>query len=140
MKKFTSDTQKTGKIGEDIACRYIVSKGFSIYSRNYTKSVGEIDIVATKPKKLYFFEVKSISRLPDYIQAGETDLKNTEYIRPEENMTRDKMQKLSRVTSFFFQEHPEFKGFDFSWNLIAIEMDPESKKAKVRMIENINLS
>lgn len=46
MKKFTSSTQKTGRLGEDIACKYLFSKGFQIVECNYTKKWGGIDIVA----------------------------------------------------------------------------------------------
>ena len=61
-KVFTSDTQKTGEIGENIAVKFLVKQGFSILDRNYTKKWGELDIVAKKDNKLYFIEVKSVSR------------------------------------------------------------------------------
>ena len=61
-KIFTSKTQKTGEIGENIAVRFLVKHGFSILDRNYTKKWGEIDIVAERNKKIYFIEVKSVSR------------------------------------------------------------------------------
>ena len=53
-KVFTSETQKTGEIGENIAVKFLVKHGFSILDRNYTKKWGEIDIIAEKSNKLYF--------------------------------------------------------------------------------------
>jgi Holliday junction resolvase-like predicted endonuclease len=42
MKKFTSNTQKTGLLGENIACKYLSDRGFDVLERNYTKKWGEI--------------------------------------------------------------------------------------------------
>ena len=53
-KVFTSETKKTGEIGENIAVKFLVKQSFSILERNYTKKWGEIDIIAKKDKKLYF--------------------------------------------------------------------------------------
>ena len=60
-KVFTSETQKTGEIGENIAVKFLVKQGFSILNRNYTKKWGELDIVAEKAGKIHFIEVKSVS-------------------------------------------------------------------------------
>ena len=62
MKHFTSDTQKTGEIGENVAVKFLMKHGFAILDRNYTKKWGEIDIVAEKDSKLHFVEVKSVVR------------------------------------------------------------------------------
>ena len=46
-------TQKTelGKLGEDLACRYLVDKGYRIIERNYRKPWGELDVIAKSPDK-----------------------------------------------------------------------------------------
>ena len=51
-KVFTSETQKIGEIGENIAVKFLVKHDFSILDRNYTKKWGEIDIVAEKDSKI----------------------------------------------------------------------------------------
>lgn len=56
-------TQKseTGKLGEDIACEYLLNKSFTVIERNYRKPWGELDIIAKDPKGvLVFVEVKTI--------------------------------------------------------------------------------
>ena len=134
MKIFTSETQKIGEIGEEVACKYLKNKGFLVIERNFTKKAGEIDIVATKEGKLHFFEVKSISRetLDDNVSR--------ETFRPEENMTFAKMKKLSRVTQIFLEQRKQFRDMDFFWNILAIELNQNTRKARVRMIEKVNIT
>jgi len=48
-----------GKIGEDYACKYLISKGYEILDRNFRIGRGEIDIVAKFDKKIIFFEIKT---------------------------------------------------------------------------------
>lgn len=54
-------TKSIGNFGEDIAERYLKSKGFIILSRNFSASGGEIDIIGFKRGTLVFFEVKTRS-------------------------------------------------------------------------------
>lgn len=51
--------QKIGKLGENIAVRYLRKHGYKILDRNIHFRCGEIDIVAEKNKTLYFVEVKA---------------------------------------------------------------------------------
>lgn len=80
MKQFTSKTQKTGEIGEEIACMFLMKHGFTILERNIANKFGEIDIVAKSHGVQYFFEVK----------AG----KSGGFINPAENLTKEKLRKL----------------------------------------------
>ncbi len=134
MKVFTSETQKIGEIGEEIACKYLINKGFTVIERNFTRKAGEIDIVARKGNEIHFFEVKSVSRETTDIQVSH------ETFRPEENMTYSKMKKLSRVTQIYFAQRPDFRDMDFFWNILAIELDQNTRKARVRMIEKVNIT
>ncbi|MCD8238836.1 MAG: YraN family protein [Clostridiales bacterium] len=49
---------QTGKIGEEIAAKYLANKGYTVTDRNYRTRRGEIDIVAQKDGLLIFVEVK----------------------------------------------------------------------------------
>ena len=50
---------ETGKIGEDIAVRYLNEKGYQIIERNFECIQGEIDVIAKDKKELVFIEVKT---------------------------------------------------------------------------------
>lgn len=53
---------ETGKIGEDLACEYILKKNFEIIERNFRCKIGEIDIIAKDKDELVFIEVKTRSQ------------------------------------------------------------------------------
>ncbi|MEG0296032.1 MAG: YraN family protein [Clostridium sp.] len=48
-----------GKYGEDLACRYLESKNYTILDRNYRNRFGEIDIICFHEDTIIFLEVKS---------------------------------------------------------------------------------
>ncbi|MFH1664627.1 MAG: YraN family protein, partial [Candidatus Omnitrophota bacterium] len=51
--------QRTGKTGEKIAGKFLVSRGFSILESNFRTPFGEIDFVAKQDGYLVFVEVKT---------------------------------------------------------------------------------
>ena len=52
------NNKEIGKIGESLACKYLINKGYKILNRNYQKRCGEIDIIARNDLYLVFLEVK----------------------------------------------------------------------------------
>lgn len=48
-----------GKLGEDIACKYLEENGYIIFDRNYTFNHYEADIIAYKDDMLIIVEVKT---------------------------------------------------------------------------------
>lgn len=56
-------TTLLGKRGEDIACAYLVSRGYQVIDRNWRCGAGEIDIVARQGSSLVVIEVKARSSL-----------------------------------------------------------------------------
>lgn len=55
----TLNLQKKGRLGEDIAVKYLLEHGFTIIARNLYLGKSEIDIIAKKTECIYFIEVKS---------------------------------------------------------------------------------
>jgi putative endonuclease len=140
-KIFTSETQKTGEIGENIAVRFLMKHGFSILDRNYTKKWGEIDIVAEKDNKIYFVEVKSVSRetlktfIPKSFNASD---ERYEY-RPEDNMHPWKLKRLSRTIQTYLlnKNIDEEKGWQM--DLLIVYLCQKEKKAKIKVVSDIIL-
>lgn len=112
-------TASVGKLGEDIACEYLIKSGYRILGRNYRERWGEIDIIAKAPDlTLVFVEVKTLRS-----GIGEAGL------APEDNLTAAKLKKLRRTCEMFANSKfhsglvDEKKGWRI--DLIAVNASPE---------------
>jgi putative endonuclease len=107
-----------GQRGEELASKYLRSKGFKILQRNFVTPLGEIDIVARDGNTLVFVEVKT--RMQDEPT-------------PEEQVNRHKQHQLSRVGKFYLGRYtsPPAARFD----VIAIVW-PEGAKPIIRHIQH----
>ncbi len=134
-KVFTSDTQKTGEIGENLAVKFLVKHGFAILERNYTKKWGELDIVAEKEDKLYFIEVKSVSRetLSDLTHEA------LDQYHPEDNMHPWKLKRLSRVIQTYLLSNKKYDSMDWQVDLLVVFLDLKNRKAKIKVVKDIIL-
>ncbi len=136
-KVFTSEKQKIGELGENIAVKFLVKHGFSILDRNYTKKWGEIDIVAEKNKKLYFVEVKSVSYFSTETkpEAGNEGFVS---LRPEDNMHPWKLKRLSRViqTYLLSKRHDEP---EWQVDLLVVFLNLKDKNARIKVVKDIIL-
>lgn len=120
--KYPTEKQKVGKLGEDIASRFLAKRGYSILDRNYLKKTGEIDIVCAKDNMIYFVEVKSVSR---------ENITNDSY-RPEDNIHEAKIKRLSRTIEIYLAE----KDIESDWEIIVVTVviDSNLRTAKVRLL------
>lgn len=48
-----------GKVGEDLAEKYLVKKEYYILAKNYQSKFGGVDIIASDGKSIIFIEVKT---------------------------------------------------------------------------------
>ena len=132
MKNFTSDTQKIGQLGEDVACKFLMKHGFSILERNYTKKWGEIDIIANKDNKVYFIEVKA---------KKVDDIDSVSYVttsRPEDNMHPWKLKRLSRTIQTYLI-HKRIGNTSWKFDLLVVYLDIGKRVARVRVVDNVIL-
>jgi len=145
---------EVGKIGEDTACKYLEKHGFTIVERNYWKKWGEIDIIATKAglsfggdnssdsfaPVLHFIEVKAITRsrgrsTSPGIGGGTT---NPDY-EPEENVHSWKLKRLSRAIQTYLIERKINNEREWQVDVITVELDFETRNAKMKILEDIGL-
>src|SRR3989344_5813507 len=133
-KVFTSETQKIGEIGENIAVRFLMKHHFSILDRNYTKKWGEIDIIAEKADKLYFIEVKSVSRLNLDIVSRET----FDRYNPEDNMHPWKLKRMARtIQTYLLSKKLDEK--EWQIDLLIVSLNLKDKQARVKVVSDIIL-
>lgn len=111
--------QRTGKLGENIAVRYLRKRGYKIVDRNVHFRCGEIDIIAEKENVLYFVEVKTRT--------------NTKFGPPEFSISSSKIVKFeSSIASYFELNNAKKPYFVF---LISVLIDIKYKKAMVYKID-----
>jgi putative endonuclease len=120
-----------GNMGEDIACKFLESKGFVVVDRNYQKKWGEIDIAARKGKSLHFFEVKSVMR--DF-----SSMSFNPY-QPEDNIHSLKIRHIRRIIQTYMAEKGRGPDTDFHFHVLCVFMNEKTRRAKVKWIEDVIL-
>jgi putative endonuclease len=131
MKQFTSAKQRSGKLGENIACRYLEKAGFVIIERNYTRRWGELDIVSSLNGKIHFVEVKSVSH-----ESVSGRLLDLDEHRPEDNIHVRKLGRISRTIRTYLSEH---RVGDWQFDVMCVYIDPVRRIASARVIADIIL-
>ena len=113
------NTKEKGQIGENIACTFLVKRGYTIMERNYLRKWGEIDIVALDGNTLVYVEVKTRS--------------SYRFGRPEESVTPKKINFLKRAAKFYRNNRknrlklPELERID----VVAIDLTLDQPSLKL---------
>ena len=81
-----------GKKGEALAADFLLTRGYTILCKNWRYRHYEIDIIATRGKKLHFIEVKTRS--------------SAYHGHPEESVTRKKFRFLKNAADEYLFQHP----------------------------------
>ena len=81
-----------GRRGEEIAARYLASRGLAIVERNWRCPQGEIDLIARDGGELVFVEVKTRSSVA--------------FGHPLESITPVKLARLRRLAAAWCDAHP----------------------------------
>jgi len=102
--------QMLGKIGENLAANFLISKGFEILERNFRTDSGEIDLIVRDSNQIVFVEVKTRT--------------STNYGMPEEAVTLKKQQHLINSAQEYIDNHAA--GLEnYRIDVISILMKPE---------------
>lgn len=120
-------TIKTGKLGEDIAVKFLEEKGYKILDRNYGFAIsgpqkGEVDIIAQKGDLICFVEVKTLTSEKSFF--------------PEAKVDSIKMKKIVKTAQSWLMKNKV--GFDSPWQIdvVAVIIDEKTQKAGIRHLQN----
>jgi len=119
--------KKLGKIGEEIAVKFLKEKGYQILDRNYRFQIpgdlqrGEIDIVAKKGDTICFVEVKTLK-----------DPKIE--IFPEEKVNFSKTKKLILTAESWLIKNKI--PLNSKWQIDVISVLIKGKEKKISHFEN----
>jgi len=127
------DKRQVGELGEGVACRFLMKQGHKILDRNYRKKWGEIDIISEKEAVIHFVEVKSVSRetLPDNVTH------ETGGYKPEDNVHPWKLKKIYRTVQTYLLDKKVSDETEWQIDVIAVFLNIKTRKAKIRVTENI---
>jgi len=117
--------QKIGKIGEDIAAKYLISHDFKVIYRNYRIKFGEIDIIAKKNQEIIFVEVKTRKKVIGNMFGF-----------PEEAVDKRKLTKISNTGIHFLHKFQYSQNTKWRIDIISIELNWKTRIAKIKHIKN----
>lgn len=143
--KKPTEKQIIGKIGEDFACDYLRNKGYKIIDRNYLRKWGEIDIVAKDNKKLYFVEVKTVSRDTSWNNMAknrdnhENVAHETDSYRPEDNVHPWKLERMGRVIQSYLLDKDVSDETEWQFDLITVYLDKDKRLVKIGLLDDLVL-
>jgi putative endonuclease len=112
--------QNIGRVGEDIASTYLVSKEYNILTRNYRFKRGEIDIIAQKEDKFIFVEVKTRS--------------SNNYGHPEDFVDERKQKEIIKTAEAFLEE--QLHEGEIRFDIISVEFQGNDKPPTIYHIED----
>jgi putative endonuclease len=130
------NSKQLGDWGEKIASKYLKNKGYQILEKNYSPKFisgpkkGEIDIVAKKGGVISFVEVKTLTE-----DCGGP----TSAISPEDKVNFLKKKKIIKMAEFWLMEKKIPLDSKWQVDIVAIRIDSNLKKAKIRYFPNISI-
>jgi putative endonuclease len=112
----------TGKLGEELGCAYLISKGYLIKEQNWRFSRWEVDIIAEKESVLHFIEIKT--------------RRSKNFGLPEEKVGQKKIQNLINAAEEYLYKHPVWKRIQF--NILSISIT-RNEPVEYFLIEDVHL-
>ncbi len=126
--------KKLGFLGEAIARKFLENKNFELVEKNFSRPMGELDLIMKKNNEIYFIEVK-------------TGYKNG-WIEPEIHLTPQKIKKFEKMGEFYLDyrkirqitNHYGIKEeirYHF-WAIIVL-VKKNSRQAEVKIIKDLSI-
>ncbi len=116
------NNQVVGKLGEDIASKYLIRLGWKIIRHNFQKRYGEIDIIAKDKNTLVFVEVKT--------------RKGDNFGPIEESITPWKIRILKKSVDYYLHLQPSYQG-SMRIDFVGITLLPNDQVGKISHYKNI---
>ena len=116
-----SEHNEVGKIGEDLARKFLEGKEYKIIEQNYKTKYSEIDLVAQKNNELVFVEVRT--------KIGEN------FGTPEDTINNKKLNKV-RYNALSYAAFKKWQG-PIKIDAICIVLKPNYEVLRLNHYENI---
>lgn len=116
------NNKPAGKLGENLAVKYLQDLGYKILEKNFLIRGGEIDIIARDEDFLVFVEVKARF--------------SHEFGLPQEAITYWKLKALQKSALFYIQKI-SWRNKPYRFDLVAIDFAEDKNKPNIELIKNI---
>ena len=122
------NSRQLGDMGEKIVSQYLKEKDYRILDRNYSSKWvsgpirGEIDIIAEKENTISFIEVKTLIDGQGFL--------------PEDKVNFAKQKKILKTAENWLMEKKIPLDSRWQIDVISVEINSDSKKAKIRHFQN----
>jgi len=115
-----------GKIGEEIAAKFLAKKGFKIIDQNWRDKFGEIDLIVLDKNTLVFVEVK--------LKIG------SDYGSPEQMINKRKISQIQKTAYDFLRQHPQLdpKFPQHRIDAVCIILNKDKSVRRVRHYKNLH--
>lgn len=114
--------QALGRLGEDLAVRYLEARNYEVLGRNWRCRHGEIDIIARQNDQLAFIEVKTRS--------------SNNFGHPFEAITMPKLFRMHSLARLWCTEHPGEKA-RVRLDVIGI-LAPRGAKPQIEHLQGVH--
>ena len=100
-------SERLGLWGERISSEYLIKNGYKIVAKRYKNKQGEIDLIAEKDDKIFFFEIKTRSKFD-----------GNEFYKVINN---NQIERIYNAAEVFLSESPkEYKSFSVDLLLLSM--------------------
>ncbi len=120
----TTKSRSTGDLGEAIAAKYMISKGYEFVERNFHAQGGEIDLIFKKPNSEFYIFVEVKTRT------------NDRYGDPKEFLDKNKLRRILTAGHDYFTKKLKLETPKYS-RVDGIFVRLYKDKAYCEHIENI---
>ncbi|OGD62806.1 hypothetical protein A2160_05555, partial [Candidatus Beckwithbacteria bacterium RBG_13_42_9] len=115
--------QSLGFLGEQLAKKLLLNKGYRFLDQNFHCRYGEIDLIFQDKETIVFVEVKT--RFSDQLSL------------PEEAITPRKIGSIIKTTDYYYLLHPNLPKLA-RIDAVAIQIDENTEKVKyIKHFQNI---
>jgi len=116
---------RLGRAAEDVAARFLISRGLQVLQRNFRRRLGEIDLVARDADVLVIVEVRTRS--------------TEQYGGAAASISARKRARIVRATHLLLQRHHEYARLPARFDVVIV-FDALARSPRVQWIKHAFLA
>ena len=103
----SSKAAYSGRLGENLAARYLISQNLNLLVKNFHCCYGEIDLIAMDKEEIVFVEVKT---------------RHKTIKKAENSVSVVKQKRIIKSALMFIDQNPEYELYSLRFDVILIRL------------------